>query len=212
MRLVTSLARLAVLLSLLFPSACFGPKDYADLPVEEPRLERLTRKDRESGILLRSWTVLVYSDGRSVKHGPDRHWYPSGARLSEGSFDHGEPVGDLRRWYESGQLKSESNFDPAGALMPMRFWYENGQLSGSGLARRGHREGLWEFWYENGQAREQGGYIDGERSGRWIFYHSDGSLASRGTFDDGERVGSWQHFEPGERWPSGARATPAGIR
>ena len=167
-------------------------------PEAEPEYRRLRKQDPKTGTVVRSWTVLVYADGHSVKHGKDERWYSNGARLSEASFRYGEPMGELKRWYANGQLRSESSYGPRGELTPMRFWHENGQLSAEGTARHGRREGYWRFWFTDGAPRERGGYVDGERSGLWTLYWEDGSVQSTGRFEAGERVGPWDHHEPGQ--------------
>ncbi|MFT7668757.1 MAG: hypothetical protein ACI8X5_001456 [Planctomycetota bacterium] len=172
--------------------------DYS-LPEPEPEQHRCSVKDRETGLVTRSWSILAYADGRQLKHGEDRHWYPSGVRMSEGSFDHGDPSGRLRRWHENGQLKSDHTFSEDGSLSPMKFWYENGQLKALGNARHARREGFWEYWTSEGILRESGGYIDGSRSGMWTIYFEDGSVKSVGRYGEGDRIGTWQHFLLGER-------------
>jgi len=203
-RVLHSLALVAAVA--LGSSACRGPEPQLELSAEEPELRPLTLKDHRSGAVIRRWSVLVYPDGRQLKHGKDRRWYPSGSRLSEEEFDHGEQVGELRRWYRNGRRQSEASFDPEGGLTPMSFWHENGQLAARGQGRRGRREGYWEHWYPGGDPRERGGYIDGTRSGLWILFYEDGSTRSIGRFQEGERVGPWRHFEPGERFEADSDA------
>jgi antitoxin component YwqK of YwqJK toxin-antitoxin module len=190
---------LALLLGAATLAGCKSSEVETEIAAPEPELRRLRLVDRQTGALVRSWTVLAYPDGRQVKHGQDLRWYPSGSRLSEGAFEHGQPTGRLRRWHPNGQLQSESTFDPAGGLTPMTFWHVNGALAAQGQARAGRREGLWEHRYLGGALRERGGYIDGRRTGLWTLYHEDGSVKSIGRFEKDERVGAWQHFEPGER-------------
>ena len=77
---------LALLAGLPLEAGCRSSRQYVPPVREEPELRRLTIKDNQTGQLLRAWTVMIFPDGRQQKHGPDKHWYPNGARLSEGRF------------------------------------------------------------------------------------------------------------------------------
>jgi antitoxin component YwqK of YwqJK toxin-antitoxin module len=199
MRRASGLLLAAMACAAIAPLGCKGAEPVVVEETVEPQFRRLRLNDRKTGAIVRSWSVLIYPDGRQVKHGKDLRWYPSGARLSEAEYEDGEPAGLLKRWYPNGQLQSESTFDGMGELTPMRFWHENGSSKARGQAVLGRREGYWEHWYASGTPRERGGYIDGVRAGLWTLYHPDGSVQSVGLFEEGERVGSWRHFEPGER-------------
>ena len=194
------LKRGVFLLGLLVAIGCGAPPRPGRGPEPQPEYRRLERKDPGTGNVLQSWVLVVYPDGRAVKHGDERRWYANGARRSEASFRFGEPEGELVYWYETGRRRSEYHYDPEGGPTTMSFWHENGQLAGEGPARRGVRNGLWTFWHEDGKLRERGGYIAGAREGIWTLYYPDGTVRSRGSFAKGERSGPWDHYEPGERF------------
>ncbi|HIG11051.1 MAG: hypothetical protein ABGY71_00670 [bacterium] len=183
-----------VLLAAIFLVACESAPPRPVLPEAEPILRRLKRKDPRSGEIVRSWSVLVYADGRQLKHGPDLHWYATGGKLSEGRFEYGEPEGVLRRWYANGQMRSECSFQESSEAMEMKFWHENGQLSARGPALRGQRTGAWVFWWPDGNLREEGQYEAGERAGLWTLRYENGALRSRGRYSGGRRIAPWEHW------------------
>jgi len=128
--------------------------------------ETSTRRtlDRESGRVLREWSLLP--DGS--KHGPERVWRRDGTREWEKQWDHGKPAGAWRSWYANGRMRSECFH------------------SGPGVER------TMSFWHENGARRMQGPAVDGVRTGRWRVWFADGALAEEGDYSGGLRTGSWQ--------------------
>lgn len=181
--------------------ACLRKEDYL-LPStgapERPVAHDYTRTDRASGRVLEYSDRLALPDGRNLKHGVERTWYPSGVKRAERHFDQGRPVGAWRSWHADGSLRSEYEHDPEGRPTAMRFWYPSGQLSAAGPARAGVREGEWTYWYETGVVRQRGPYLGGAREGIWSLYHEDGRLRSRGRYTNDRRVGRWEHG-PGPR-------------
>jgi len=195
-------------LPLVLLAACLNEEDFL-LPPERqqvsPAETTFTRTDRRTGKVVEHSERTRLEDGRSVKHGVERRWYPNGALRSERYFDEGEPTGRWKSWWEDGSLRSDYTFHPLAEPTLMTFWHANGRRSAQGMARRGTREDEWTQWYENGVVREHGTYLLGVKDGEWTYYWEDGSLRSRGRYANGERVGNWEH---GPR-PLGLRDEPS---
>jgi antitoxin component YwqK of YwqJK toxin-antitoxin module len=131
--------------------------------------------DKETGRVTREWSMLVFKDRPSQKHGTERTYYPSGRPQWEREYREGKPNGAWRSWYEDGNLRSESYFGDPARETQMSFWHPNGQLSMRGPARNGSRSGTWTFWYANGQKAEEGEFVGSMREGRWIAWTKDGT-------------------------------------
>ena len=173
----------------------------ADLPevqqVEQPFTKLERRRNPNTGSRWKEWEVLVYPDGRKVKHGKEFTWHPNDQLQQERFFDHGEVTGRLRTWYDDGTLRSEYTFAGGDRATPMSFWHPDGSLSAEGVAVNGRRVGPWRYYHPGGALAESGPYVDGRREGEWAEYHPDGSLAARGHYARGKKVGEWG------RWPEG---------
>lgn len=185
-----------VALPLLLLASCLNEEDFLlppDRESELPLTTSSTSKDRRTGNVVEFIERKRLPDGRSVKHGLERRWYPGGELRSERYFDEGEPTGRWKSWWEDGSLRSDYTFHPLAEPTVMTFWHPGGRRSAQGLARRGTREGRWTHWYESGSVREEGTYLLGVKDGEWTYYWEDGSLRSRGRYAGGARVGQWQH-------------------
>lgn len=153
-----------------------------------------TRRTYHAGGATRSETrVLVWSDGRIERDGPEREYFPGGTMEAERFFRHDAPTGSWRTWFASGTLRSEVDFGLPGSDAPcvQRFWHANGQLAAEGEAVAGVREGHWQYWSENGSVLRAGSYRGGKRDGLWIFHDENGAKCAEGPYVLGARVGSW---------------------
>ncbi|MCA8981885.1 MAG: hypothetical protein H6831_10020 [Planctomycetes bacterium] len=168
-------------------------------PVKEEapwsKLER--RRNPDTGTRWKEWEVLVYPDGRKVRHGTEFTWYANDQLQQERRFEHGELMGRMRSWYEDGTLRSEYTFGAPGVATAMRFQHPDGSPSAEGEAIRGQRVGHWRYYHPGGALAEEGEYVAGRRGGAWTEYHEDGSLRARGAYADGKKVGTWDRFPPG---------------
>jgi len=176
----------------------------AELPEVQETVEPFTKLERRrnpnTGTRWKEWEVLVYPDGRKLKHGTEFTWHPNDQLEQERFFDHGEVTGRMRTWYNDGTLRSEYTFGTSERATPMRFWHPDGSPSAAGDAINGRRVGPWRYYHPGGALAESGPYVDGRRQGEWTEFHPDGSPAARGTYVNGKKVGQW------ERWP----CTPQG--
>ena len=165
-----------------------------DIDPEEDPVHALRRStDPQTGEVVATWAVLRYPDGRVIKDGQERRFYPDGAPRSRRDFRLGEPEGEWTTWYPDGALRSEYTF--TGTPSAMKFFHPSGRLSALGMARDGVRQGPWTFWFPDGALRQQGAYVAGKREGVWTLRHEGGALRSRGHFLDDERVGEWKHWD-----------------
>lgn len=164
--------------------------------VAAPPPEHQVRRtvDKHTKQVLSERVVAVEPDGRTVKDGLQRTWYPDGSPRSERRFAAGEPAGVWRSWYQNGVLEQEYEFSDEPTTM--RYYHPDGALSAEGPARRGVREGEWSYWYPSGVLRQRGGYLGGLREGEWTLFYENGGLRSRGPYRADERVGTWRHWRP----------------
>ena len=184
--------RLAPLAALVLASACMVSGPVPDLP--SPTSAHETRRTAyPNGQVRREMRLLVWSDGRSVRDGPEREFHPDGSLAAEREFTQDQPTGVWRTWFRGGARRSEVDYATPGSQEPRpnRFWHENGQLAGEGPAVAGVREGRWSYWSEAGTPLRAGSYRGGKRDGPWTFYDESGRKVSEGQYALGQRVGPW---------------------
>jgi hypothetical protein len=119
------------------------------------------------------WCARRSADGRAIRHGPYRAWYPDGRLKIEGEFVEGEKSGRWTFWHGNG------------------LWYGRGQKKEEGEYRHGREQGSWTRWYSLGPKRDEGGYQAGVRQGRWAFWHELGQKDREGEYRDGREAGVW---------------------
>jgi hypothetical protein len=168
-----------------------------------PHLEKRTKVDRQTGRLIREWSVLVYADKPPQKQGVETVFYSSGSKEWSREFDHGQPKGAWRSWYEDGKPRSECFFGDPNVDTIMTWWYPGGHIQSRGPARNGAHRGLWRYYYKSGQVAEEGQYFDNQKSGEWRAWSEDGQVVTLRKYAKGVRVSE----KPGPSVAAGA--TPA---
>lgn len=98
-------------------------------------------------------------DGKTIRHGLARTWYPDGKPESEGTYQYGKKSGTFT------------------------FWHPNGQVSVTGDYRDDQPEGQWVWWHPNGQRSAYGRYQDGQLIGEWRWWNDDGKLSKQRIYD-----------------------------
>lgn len=169
--------------------------------VRRPRLDRpaptaaheTRRSQHPDGGPRSEVRLLVWSDGRVERDGPEREYHANGALQAERFFEHDVPTGLWRTWHADETPRSEVDFGAPGSSEPHpnRFWHANGRLAAEGQAIAGVRVGEWSYWSESGVLLRTGGYRDGRREGPWRFFSEDGLPRAEGRYALGTRVGAW---------------------
>ncbi len=103
-------------------------------------------------------------DGRPVKEGPFRLYFPSGSKMIEGQYQEGKQVGEWTTWYQNGQRSAVDQF------------------------RNGLQDGLHMSWYDNGQPAAQGTYVKGKREGTWKRWEPNGFRNWNEVYKDDKRI------------------------
>jgi antitoxin component YwqK of YwqJK toxin-antitoxin module len=106
------------------------------------------------------------SEGKNLRHGAAKTWYPNGKLEQEGTYQYGKKSGTFT------------------------FWHENGQVAATGEYRDDLAEGQWVWWHENGQKSAFGNYQDGLLIGEWRWWDESGKLTKQHTYDGSESVSS----------------------
>jgi antitoxin component YwqK of YwqJK toxin-antitoxin module len=102
------------------------------------------------------------SEGKNLRHGVAKAWYPNGKLESEGTYQYGKKSGTFT------------------------FWHENGQVAATGDYRDDQAEGQWVWWHENGQRSAFGRYQDGLLIGEWRWWNDGGKLTKQHIYDGTE--------------------------
>jgi antitoxin component YwqK of YwqJK toxin-antitoxin module len=105
-------------------------------------------------------------EGKQLRHGVAKTWYPNGKLEFEGAYQYGKKSGTFT------------------------FWHENGQVAATGDYRDDLAEGQWVWWHENGQKSAFGRYQDGHLIGEWRWWNESGKLTKQQTYDGSENVSS----------------------
>jgi antitoxin component YwqK of YwqJK toxin-antitoxin module len=111
------------------------------------------------------WTVRFAkyaTEGKDLRHGLAKAWYPNGKLEQEGTYQYGQKSGTFT------------------------FWHENGQIAATGEYRDNLPEGQWVWWYENGQKSAYGRYQDGLLIGEWRWWSEAGKLTKQHIYDGTE--------------------------
>lgn len=104
------------------------------------------------------------TEGKNIRHGVSKVWYPNGKLESEGIYQFGKKSGTFT------------------------FWHENGQVASTGDYRDDKAEGQWVWWHENGQRSAYGRYDDGQLTGEWRWWNENGKLTKQQVYDDAESM------------------------
>ena len=102
------------------------------------------------------------SEGKNLRHGLAKAWFPNGKLESEGTYQYGKKSGTFT------------------------FWHENGQVAATGDYRDDQPEGQWVWWHENGQRSAFGRYQEGLLMGEWRWWNDGGKLTKQHIYDGSE--------------------------
>lgn len=186
------------LAALLLLCSCAGDTTrWAQPPMhqEPPQGQRvIERTDKDTGIVLRRWTIRYASDGRAFRDGPEWLYWPDGTMRAERNWVDGEPAGRWRSFHSSGSLQMRLTHGPEPSNMA--FFFDDGTVSAQGLALRGVKQGEWAHFHPDGSLSHLGFYERGMKQGAWTHHYPGGALARRGNYLDGRMDGTWQRWKP----------------
>ncbi len=105
--------------------------------------------------------------------------YPTPIAIRNGLYFH---------WYESGEKKGETTYEDGMKEGPSQKWYLNGQLKQQCSFVGDRYHGLYKSWYENGNLRVLGNYVNGKHHGEWILYNQNGEKMPSIYYENGLEV------------------------
>jgi len=111
------------------------------------------------------------TEGKSLRHGVAKAWFPNGKVESEGAYQFGKKSGSFT------------------------FWHENGQVLATGEYRDDKAEGQWVWWHQNGQRSAYGRYENGLLNGEWRWWNESGKLTKQHIYDGTESAANEQPEE-----------------
>jgi antitoxin component YwqK of YwqJK toxin-antitoxin module len=111
------------------------------------------------------------TEGKSMRHGLAKAWFPNGKLESEGAYQFGKKSGTFT------------------------FWHENGQVLATGEYRDDKAEGQWVWWHQNGQRSAYGRYENGQLIGEWRWWNEGGKLTKQHVYDGTESAATEQPEE-----------------
>jgi antitoxin component YwqK of YwqJK toxin-antitoxin module len=111
------------------------------------------------------------TEGKNLRHGAAKAWFPNGKLESEGAYQFGKKSGLFT------------------------FWHENGQVMATGEYRDDKAEGQWVWWHQNGQRSAFGRYENGQLIGEWRWWNEGGKLTKQHIYDGTESASTEQPEE-----------------
>jgi antitoxin component YwqK of YwqJK toxin-antitoxin module len=111
------------------------------------------------------------TEGKNLRHGVAKAWFPNGKLESEGTYQFGKKSGAFT------------------------FWHENGQVLATGEYRDDKAEGQWVWWHQNGQRSAFGRYENGQLIGEWRWWNEGGKLTKQHIYDGTESAANEQPQE-----------------
>jgi antitoxin component YwqK of YwqJK toxin-antitoxin module len=125
------------------------------------------------------------TEGKNLRHGLAKAWFPNGKLESEGTYQFGKKSGTFT------------------------FWHENGQVLATGEYRDDLAEGQWVWWHQNGQRSAFGRYENGQLIGEWRWWNEGGKLTKQHVYDGTESAATEQ---PEEAIDISSRATGETVK
>ena len=164
------------------------------MPTPPPEgLRVLERLDRNTGNVVRRWSIRYAANGQAFLDGPELLYWPDGALRAERNWVDGEATGLWKSFYANGTLKMRvSHVDYPTSMV---FFHPDGTVSAQGLASKGVKNGDWAHFHSDGSLSHQGAYVRGMKQGTWTYYHPGGGLAKRGNYLDAHATGDWRRWE-----------------
>ncbi len=159
-------------------------------------------------------------DGRNLKQGVWKVFYPSGVLKNEVTYFDDKMNGYLKEYSPTGSLLNTSKYingvvstkAPELAKLDVRTeYFDNGQVKFLRSYKDGEAEGIHkEFSIEgkiiDAKVYEEGvltaeGILDtlGRKQGIWKEFYPDGKTQSQGEYLNNKRVGEWVFFHPNEK-------------
>lgn len=120
--------------------------------------------------------TLNRTDNQGRKTG---HWIsndPAGAKVYEGFFREGRPVGRFLRFHANGNTRAEMNYLPDGIRVETKLFDPEGRLRAEGTYLSQRKDGQWSFYSEKKNPVYRIHYIDGKVNGEALRYDANGAL------------------------------------
>jgi antitoxin component YwqK of YwqJK toxin-antitoxin module len=138
-----------------------------EAPLEQMELIQIENK---------ALTDIAWKNNDTMKQGPWRLYYDSGALKSEANFEAGKLHGPSKFFAEGGTLLASSNFDRGIEKGEAFFYYPSGALYSRLHYIAGLLEGIQHYYYETGEPRTILEYRAGKLVGEAFLYEPIGKL------------------------------------
>ncbi len=126
----------------------------------------------------------LYLAAKSVVQAPDDFWTTTLAKFASEGKDLRH--GSAKTWYPNGQLEQEGTYQNDKKTGTFTYWHENGQVATTGEYRDDQPEGNWVWYHQNGQKLAVGKYQLGTLVGDWRWWDEQGSLTKLRTYSGRE--------------------------
>jgi antitoxin component YwqK of YwqJK toxin-antitoxin module len=120
--------------------------------------------------------TLNRTDSKGKKTG---YWIstdPSGAKVYEGYFREGNPVGRFTRFHTNGKTRAEMNYLSDGKRVEARLFDKTGLLRAEGIYNQQLKDGPWSFYSEKKQPVYKINYRMGKVHGEALRFDANGLL------------------------------------
>ena len=130
--------------------------------------------------------VVVDDEGNYIRHGATVHWWSSGNKKLEMTWNCGVKAGTKRTWWEGGERWSEGSFLDGKDHGTWTMWYPDGTKAREFTLDRGAWHGPFTQWYPNGQKQLELEFVNGLQQGPLTRWDQEGNIIYQVDYVDGE--------------------------
>lgn len=177
------------------------------------------------GLMHGKWTItdakqrktheIEFSEGE--RHGKATWYYPNGAIMLQGRYEHGLPNGDMIQFAPDSSIVAKEIYQSGRKLAPKIDFHDQAQqvkkqevtylhamlamktpdnwdtatLATFDSRGEDERHGPFSVWHSNGQLAKQGEFRYNQPVGKIIIWYANGQKQTEGTYLDGRQEGVW---------------------
>lgn len=121
----------------------------------------------------------------------------NGAKIYEGNFKDGIPVGSFTYYYPSGTVKARTFVTNNGIKVKTVTYFTNGRKNAEGTYVNEKRDSTWRFYSEVDEALvSEEFYLQGKKEGKAYTYYPGEGKSEMITWKNDVKEGPWETYYP----------------
>ncbi|MFC1584009.1 toxin-antitoxin system YwqK family antitoxin [Fibrobacterota bacterium] len=157
-----------------------------NIPKENLRTDKV---EYRKGVPAEKYTFYVDPEGRKIKHGEYKEWYPDGQLERKLNFEIGLKHGVETHYHKNGKKKRETGWRLNKHHGSDNSWWETGGPRSTDHYAEGILEGESIHWYADGIKKSEVYYVKNEMEGKAQYWYENGGLKSRYHYKKGKMHG-----------------------